>query len=247
MKRFGSGTLFGIGAAVLLVLMAGCTDSPAKHPNDQTDEKTPTEQTPTKPDGNGNSNGSAGQANGGTAGGQPDKQPDKPAAPTVEEQGKAVVQALKDKDMNKLAQMAHPDKGIRFSPYGYVDTDKDLTFKPAAIGKLLTDDNVYEWGTYDGSGEPIKLKFADYYAKFVYDADFAKAPQIAVNKTTGKGNLANNMGEAYPPERYGFVEYHFSGFDKKLEGMDWKSLRLVFEKDGSRLLLVGIVHDQWTI
>jgi hypothetical protein len=241
MKRFGSSTLFGIGAAVLLVVMAGCADSPAKQPHDQTDGKAPTEQTPTKPDGNGN--GSQGQSNGG----QPDKQPEKPAAPAVEEQGKAAVQALKDKDMNKLAQMAHPDKGIRISPYGYVDTDKDLTFKPAAVGKLLTDDNVYEWGTYDGSGEPIKLKFADYYGKFVYDADFAKAPQTAVNKTTGKGNMANNMGEVYPPERYDFVEYHFSGFDKKFEGLDWKSLRLVFEKDGGRLLLVGIVHDQWTI
>lgn len=243
MKRFGSSTFLGIGAAVLLVLMAGCTDSPAQQPNDQTDGKTPAEQTPTKPNGN----GSPGQSNGGTAGGQPDKQPEKPAAPTVEEQGKAAVQALKDKDMNKLAQMAHPDKGIRFSPYGYVDTDKDLTFKPAAVGKLPTDESIYEWGTYDGSGEPIKLKFADYYAKFIYDADFAKAPQTSVNKTTGKGNMANNMGEAYPPERYEFVEYHFSGFDKKFEGMDWKSLRLVFEKDGSRLLLVGIVHDQWTI
>jgi hypothetical protein len=229
--------------AVLLVILAGCADPATKPPIDRPDGKAPTEQTPTKPDGS----GAPGQANGGTAGGKPDKQPEKPAAATVEEQGKVVLQALKEKDMNKLAQMAHPDKGIRFSPYGFVDKDKDLTFKPSAIGKLLEDNNVYEWGTYDGSGEPIKLKFADYYAKFVYDADFVKAPQTAINKTTGKGNMANNMGEAYPAAQYDFVEYHFSGFDKKFEGMDWKSLRIVFEKDGSRLLLVGIVHDQWTI
>jgi len=43
------------------------------------------------------------------------------------------------------------------------------------------------------------------------------------------------------------VEYHFPGFDKKYEGMDWASLRLVLieAKDGWKL--VGIVHDQWTI
>ncbi|TMV49489.1 hypothetical protein FE783_13355 [Paenibacillus mesophilus] len=218
MRRFGSSTLFGLGVAVMLVFLAGCAAPANKPPTDRPDGKAPTEQTP-----------------------------EKPAAPSAEEQGKAVVQALKEKDMNKLARMVHPDKGIRFSPYGYVDADKDLTFKPAAIGKLFEDNNVYEWGTYDGSGEPIKLKFAEYYAKFIYDADFAKAPQTSVNKTIGKGNMANNMSEAYPAARYDFVEYHYSGFDKKFEGMDWKSLRLVFEKDGSRLLLVGIVHDQWTI
>lgn len=243
MRRFGSHTLFRLGVAVMLVILAGCADPAAKPPTDLPDGKAPTEQTPTKPDGS----GSPGPSNGEAAEGNPGKQPEKPAAPTVEEQGKAAVQALKEKDMNELARMAHPDKGIRFSPYGYVDKDKDLTFKPAAVGKLLEDQNLYEWGAYDGSGEPIKLKFADYYAKFVYDADFAKAPQTSVNKTTGKGNLANNMGEAYPAARYDFVEYHFSGFDKKFEGMDWKSLRLVFEKDEGRLLLVGIVHDQWTI
>lgn len=259
MYRFGSNSLIGLGVvAILLVILSACADSGVRQSTGgQPEGGAPAEQAPAKPEESGNGSGSAGSANGGAAGGQADKQPEKPQdkqqdkqqekPATVEEQGKAVAQALQNKDMNKLAQMTHPDKGIRFSPYGYVDKDNDLTFKPSVVGKLLTDDKVYEWGTYDGSGEPIKLTFADYYAKFVYDADFAKAPQVAVNKTTGKGNMANNMGEAYPPERYEFIEFHYSGFDPKFEGMDWKSLRLVFEKDGSRLLLVGVVHDQWTI
>lgn len=46
---------------------------------------------------------------------------------------------------------------------------------------------------------------------------------------------------------YNYVEYHFPGFEKKYEGKDWKSLRLVFEKKNDRWYLVGIVHDQWTI
>lgn len=243
MNKFGSNTLCGIGIAVMLVILAACANPAVNTPTDKQNGKATTEQTPTKPDGN----GSPGQPNKETVGGKSGNEQAKPAATTVEEQGRIIVQALKEKDMSKLAQLAHPDKGVRFSPYGFVDKDHDLTVKPAAIEKLLSDNNVYEWGAYDGSGEPIKLKFADYYAKFIYDADFAKAPQTAVNKTIGKGNTANNMSEAYPSQRYDFIEYHFSGFDKKFEGMDWKSLRLVFEKDGSRLLLVGIVHDQWTI
>jgi hypothetical protein len=38
-----------------------------------------------------------------------------------------------------------------------------------------------------------------------------------------------------------------SGFDPEYEGMDWRSLRLVFEKKNDIWYLVGIIHDQWTI
>ena len=43
------------------------------------------------------------------------------------------------------------------------------------------------------------------------------------------------------------VEYYFPGFNPEYEGMDWKSLRLVFEKYEDSWKLVGIIHNQWTI
>jgi hypothetical protein len=59
------------------------------------------------------------------------------------------------------------------------------------------------------------------------------------------GNSINNINTAYPKSDY--IENYFSGFNKKYEGMDWRALRLVFQKEGDRYYLVGIVHDQWTI
>ncbi|MNW11118.1 hypothetical protein D3C71_2084880 [compost metagenome] len=50
----------------------------------------------------------------------------------------------------------------------------------------------------------------------------------------------------YPKEQYDFVEYHITGIDPSVEEMDWRSLRLVFEKIGEDHALVGIIHDQWT-
>ncbi|HYF94323.1 MAG TPA: hypothetical protein VD969_19055 [Symbiobacteriaceae bacterium] len=38
------------------------------------------------------------------------------------------IQALKARDMGKLMAMSHPHKGIRFSPYPYVNVEKDLVF-----------------------------------------------------------------------------------------------------------------------
>jgi len=164
---------------------------------------------------------------------------------TALETGMAIVKLLRDKDMDALAGYAHPEKGVRFSPYAYIDTAKDRVLSAAQLSEALQDEEKYIWGAYDGSGEPIELAFSDYYDEFIYSADFAE-PQIIGNDTViGAGNSINNIREAYPDAV--FVEFHFKGFDQQYEGMDWCSLRIVLEKSTDGWYLVGIVHDQWTI
>jgi hypothetical protein len=152
-----------------------------------------------------------------------------------------VILALKNKDMIKLAGFVHPQKGVRFSPYAYVDFKADLVFSRSQVENLFKDKTKYLWGYYDGSGEPINLTFAEYFEKFIYDRDFLNAKKISYNQTIGKGNTINNSFEVYPGAV--IIEYHFPGFDPQREGTDWESLRLVF-KEGH---LVGIIHDLWTI
>jgi hypothetical protein len=115
---------------------------------------------------------------------------------------------------------------------------------PGQIKGLFADPTLYVWGVYDGSGLPIKLRFAEYYDQFVYDQDFANAEQIGYNQIIRMGNTINNCFEFYPGAKV--VEYHFSGFAPAFEGMDWKSLRLVFQDEGGLLYLVGVIHDGWT-
>lgn len=156
---------------------------------------------------------------------------------------KQVLGALKNKDAKTLATYVHPTKGMRFSPYGNIDTQKNLTFRRKDVVKIYTLP-AYVWGQADGSGDDIKLDFAGYYKKFVYDKDFARALTIGYNRVVKQGNTTVNVAQAYPNGK--FVEYHFPG-TKKNNGMDWKSLRLIFEKSGGNWYLVGISHDQWTI
>ncbi len=84
------------------------------------------------------------------------------------------------------------------------------------------------------------------FAEFILDADFASAPRTAVNQIIGRGNSVINLDTAYAGAT--FVEFHFPGFDPALEGMDWKSLRLILKprREGG-WWLVGVVHDGWTI
>lgn len=156
-----------------------------------------------------------------------------------------VIELIKDKDMKKLSSYVHPEKGIRFTPYPYIDVQKDQVFNSQAVTELLQDTKVYLWGNYDGSGEPIELNFNDYYSKFIYDVDFANPHIIGNNVAIGTGNTIDNVVEAYP-NGY-FVELYFKGFEPQYEGMDWRNLKLVFEEYNGTWYLVGIIHGQWTI
>jgi hypothetical protein len=161
------------------------------------------------------------------------------------------ILALRDHDIPELVELVHPVKGVTFSPYTFVHPlqgapgEADLVFSRDQLAGLWSDPAVHHWGSYDGSGLPIDLTFQAYYAKFVYDVDFAQPEVVGFDEFIGQGNTINNIREVYPLGVV--VEYHFSGFDPQYGGMDWKSLRLVFEEVDGAWYLVGIVHDEWTI
>lgn len=159
-------------------------------------------------------------------------------APTARQ----AIEALKNRDMVRLAGMAHPAKGVVFSAYGRVDANS-VVLKPEQLSGALTDPTIRHWGSYDGTGEPIDLTFAAYFDRFVYSHDFASAPQIGYNQVLGP---IYSYGDDFPPDTI-MVEYHFPGFDPQYEGMDWQSLRLVFEQQDQTWYLVGILHNQWMI
>jgi hypothetical protein len=163
----------------------------------------------------------------------------------IEKRSFEVLGFIRDYDLEKLSLAIHPEKGVRFSPYGYVDVEKDLVFHQQEIKKIVDDSTVFLWGSYDGTGDPIELTFKDYWKKFIYDVDFLNAEETGYNKELGHGNSLNNSAEVYKSSI--IVEYYFPGFDPQYEGMDWRSLRLVFEKANDTWYLVGIIHDQWTI
>jgi len=160
------------------------------------------------------------------------------------------ILALRDHDMAGLVRLVHPVKGVTFSPYTFVRSlqgapgEADLVFSREQLAGLWSDPTVYHWGSYEGSGEPIDLTFQAYYARFVYDVDFAQPEVVGFDEFVGQGNTINNIWEVYPlgvP-----VEYHFSGFDPQYGGMDWRSLRPVLEEVDGTWFLLGIVHDEWT-
>jgi hypothetical protein len=164
--------------------------------------------------------------------------PPQEAQDIIAKQAADVLQALKTADMLDLARYIHPVKGLRFSPYAAVGARTDVVLRASQLNGAFQDPAKRVWGADDGSGAPIRLTFARYYHKFVYDRDFAKAPKVTYNS----GDEGTKQAwEQYPNAIV--VDYRLP----ETVNTPREHLRLVFEQHEGKWYLSGIIHDGWTI
>jgi hypothetical protein len=153
-----------------------------------------------------------------------------------------VILAIQAKNMTSLSTFVHPRKGLRFSPYTYVNTGTDRVFTTTQVRGLATNQRQYLWGEEDGSGDPIRTTFNRYYRGYIYDRNFAAVRDVTYNEPSGGGTMISNLFTSYPGAIV--VDYYVPGRNHE---MDWKSLRLIFQKHGRIWYLVGVAHNEWTI
>lgn len=171
------------------------------------------------------------------------KQQKKTDEAAVKKANDEILQALKGKDYKMFASLIHPEKGITFSMYGFVDPKEDRHFSKEDFEKFQPTKTLFTWGAQDGSGDPYKATINDYFTKWVFSKDFT-ASQYSLNKFQGGGNSLNNLKEIYPGKD--FTENYIKGTEKNSE-MDWKTIRFVFEEFQGKQYLIAVVNDQWTI
>ena len=154
------------------------------------------------------------------------------------------ILAIKTQDFATLSTLASTN-GVRFSAYENVNTWNDIVLTVQQIATAGATSWAYNRWSYDGSGQPITLSIGQYRAKFVYDTDFASAPVQQWNQVTQRGNVINNITSAYAGKQV--IEYHVTGIDPQYNGMDWKSLYLIFDQENGVWKLIWVVHGQRTI
>lgn len=154
-----------------------------------------------------------------------------------------ILSALKTKDYEKFSTYIHPEKGVLFSMYAYVNPKKDKQFTQEEFNKYVATNIKFTWGEKDGTGDPLVLSIKNYLADWVFKKDFSKA-EFHLNSFKGSGNSLNNLKEIFPTSY--FVENYIPGTEKYGE-MDWNSLRFVFEELNGKYYLVAVINDEWTI
>lgn len=162
---------------------------------------------------------------------------------TLKKLNEAIIQSLKDKNYKSFAEYIHPEIGVRFSMYAFVNPEQDKKFSKTDFEKYQPSKTIFTWGMLDGSGDLYKATINDYLGKWVYSKDFATG-QVSLNEFQGSGNSLNNLKKIYP--NADFTENFLKGSEAN-SGMDWKCLRLVFEESQGKYYLVAVINDQWTI
>jgi len=177
--------------------------------------------------------------------------PDKPEPEKESEKdqllrtGSEILVLLKEHNYARLSDYIDPHKGLLFSPYAYIDTTHNLILSSGELVETARKDRKLFWGMHDGSGDSINLTLREYGKAFIYTDHFLDAKLVQINKSAAKGNMINNIAAVFGD--CSWIEYYFPGHEAKYEGMDWSALRLVFQKNGEKLYLVAIIHDQWTV
>jgi hypothetical protein len=156
----------------------------------------------------------------------------------------SILQLVAAEDYAGLARFIGDD-GIAFYPYGVGDTTKSTVLSRTLFLELLKNNSKLVWGYSDGTGDTIRLTIPQYFKKHVYDVPFLKAEQTSVNKLVDPDSAISKAPAVYA--NHSFVQFYFPGFKEEYEGLDWKSLLLVFKQQQSKLYLVAVIHNRWKI
>ncbi len=154
-----------------------------------------------------------------------------------------ILSTLKAKDYTRFSSYIHPEKGVQFSMYAYIQPNQDKRFSRQEFIKYAPTNIKFTWGEKDGSGDKLVLSIKDYFNNWVFNRDFTKG-EYQLNTFKGSGNSLNNLQETYPG--FNFTENFLPG-SEQYSGMDWNSLRLVFEELHGTYYLVAVINDEWTI
>lgn len=141
-------------------------------------------------------------------------------------------------------------EGLQFLPYPFITpTDQIQNFTKEDLKHFgrNTAEEPKIWGTWDGSWEPITLTTKEYFEQFIGDVDYKNAPEVFENEEVKtRWNTTVNLQEVFSWAQ--IIEYHFTGFNEEYQGLDRKSLYLVFVPwKTQNLKLKALAHGAWTI
>jgi len=157
----------------------------------------------------------------------------------------ASLAAFQANDGERLAALAHPLKGVRFSPSAYVNVDDDIVLSRDHVAAFWTDSETYLWGYADGTRDAIELTLAAYADRYILDRDFSRSSTVTINEDRTLGTTRNNAADVYHAATR--VEYYIEPSGGMAEGgTDWDALRLVLEKVDGTWFLIGVIRDSWS-
>lgn len=140
------------------------------------------------------------------------------------------------------------DRGaLAFAPYARNLSRLHLSrLEAAELRRFASIDRLYEWGRYDGSGEPIRLTPLAYHQRFVWDIDYrtrALPQRMGVDQLRTDSDLAA-VAQAFPGAEA--IVYRYPGAER-LDRKDARELILVGRTRPQGWCLLALAHSEDTV
>ncbi len=157
----------------------------------------------------------------------------------LESAGKIVV-ALKDRDFKKISEFVNPVKGLWFAPFA-LDMSLKKNVSKSRLAKMIADKRKYYWAKPPTKEQEytVKMSFAEYYEKFLFNFDYQKSDSITFNDSrivlNSRISPNKEIRKAFP--KGVFVEYLIDA-----EESNGTSFFLVFQNYRSKSYLVCLTQ-----
>lgn len=161
---------------------------------------------------------------------------------TLKRLNNEILSTLKSKDYDSFSNYIHPEKGVTFSMYSYINPKKDKHLSREEFDQYVAKDTQFTWGQQDGTGDLLVLPIKDYLTEWVFKRNFKNA-DFYFNEFKGTGNTINNIRKTYPNAL--FTENFIPGTEI-YSGMDWNSLIFVFDEYNGIYYLIAVANNSWT-
>lgn len=158
-----------------------------------------------------------------------------------------VLKSLSRNEFRRLADMICRADKLSYSPYATnLPRLFTISFTAKQVATFGASSKRYVWGTYDGTGAPIRLTPREYHRKFVYDVDYRN---LSIGKSLELKSV-NELSElralraSYPDAA--ILSYRYNG-SEDVGYKDARELYLVFLRSRGGWCLKGIAHSEDTV
>ena len=148
-------------------------------------------------------------------------------------------QAIATKDNGRLAQLIHPERGLRIRTAWW---NPEVRFEGNGRQNLFTSNSATDWGTTIGEGAPILGSFNNIITPLLEETILG-ASQTACQEILHGGT----PGLIILPEGYqqhSFISYYREGA-KEYNGLDWGTWAVGIEEWQGEFYISFLVYYQW--
>lgn len=144
-----------------------------------------------------------------------------------------VLTAVLSRDFDTLSGYVG-DAGLRLCPMGEPGVE-DITLSASEVSGFFSRGSEM-YGIYPGSGNPIRMMPDEYYQTFINPDSFDFTSCTTLYDDADDLSAASAFGS----------DLHTVGYHYAPNIMEWQNVIFVYQRDGERDLLVGIIYQDMT-